>query len=85
MNEEELMSMFKKDTYPSNDYIKQYRIKEFEDIIGKIVIKHKLIIGELEAKVYTYEQIIANSNFKAILSKDKQTLEKRIKELEENK
>ena len=33
-------------------------------------------------KVYTYEKIIANSNFKAILSKDKQALENRIKELE---
>ena len=67
MSEEELMSMFEKDTYPSNDYIKQYRIRDFENIIGKIAIKHKLLISELEAKVYTYEKIIANSNFAPIL------------------
>lgn len=66
MNEEDLMSMFEKDTYPYQNYIKQYEIAEFENIITKIVIKHKLEIAELEAKVYTYEKIIANSNFRTI-------------------
>lgn len=71
MNKEELMSMFKRDIYPSDDCIKHYTIKEFENIIEKIVIKHKLLISELEAKVYTYESIIANSNFAPILKNKK--------------
>ena len=66
MNREELMCMFKKDDYPYSNCIKQYKIKDFEDIIDKIVIKHKLELLELEAKVYTYEKIIANSNFAPI-------------------
>lgn len=70
MNKEDLMGMFQKDVYPNSECIKHYRIEEFEDIIEKIVIKHKLLISELEAKVYTYEKIIANSNFAPIL-KDK--------------
>ena len=32
-------------------------------------------IAELEAKVYAYEQIIANSNFKAVLSRKKESKE----------
>ena len=32
-------------------------------------------IAELEAKVYAYEQIIANSNFKAVLSRKKENKE----------
>ncbi len=55
---------------------------EYRDFREKIIAKHKTAIAELEAKVYTYEKIIANSNFKSVLSKDKQALEKRIKELE---
>lgn len=39
--------------------------------------------AELEAKVYTYENIIANSNFKAINNKSIESLNKKIKELEE--
>jgi hypothetical protein len=71
MNKEELMSMFQKDSYPSDDCIKHYRITQFEDIIEKIVIKHKLEMAELEAKVYAYEKIIANSNFLPILKENK--------------
>lgn len=71
MTSEELMKIFEKDVYPYSDYIKHYRITEFEDIINKIVIKHKLEISELEAKVYTYEKIISNSNFAPILKENK--------------
>lgn len=71
MNREELMCMFEKDVYPYSDCIKHYEIKDFEDIIDKIVIKYKLELSELEAKVYTYEKIIANSNFAPILKGNK--------------
>lgn len=73
MSKEELMSMFEKDVYPSSDCIKQYRIRDFEVIIDKIIIKHKLELSELEAKVYTYEKIIANSNFAPILKENKKS------------
>jgi SPX domain protein involved in polyphosphate accumulation len=67
--------------------LKQYKSKIYyennEDTINKILIMYKLYNAELEAKVYTYEKIIANSNFRSVLSKDKQSLEKRIKELEQ--
>lgn len=55
---------------------------KFNMAVEQLLINYKLEKAELEAKVYTYEKIIANSNFKSVLSKDKQALEKRIKELE---
>lgn len=55
---------------------------EFNMAVEQLLINYKLEKAELEAKVYTYEKIIANSNFKSVLSKDKQALEKRVKELE---
>ena len=36
MTKEELKKIFQKDFYPNKDYIKQYKITEFEDIIDKI-------------------------------------------------
>lgn len=73
MTKEDLMKMFQTDSYPSDNCIKHYRITEFENIIEKIVIKHKLEMAELEAKTYTYEKIIANSNFAPILKENKNT------------
>ena len=55
---------------------------KFNMAVEQLLINYKLEKAELEAKVYTYEKIIANSNFKSVLSKDKQALEKRVKELE---
>ena len=54
----------------------------FDMAVEKLLTIYKLEKAELEAKVYNYEKIIANSNFKTVLSKDKQALEKRVKELE---
>ena len=42
----------------------------FEDIAKEISIEIKLMTAELQAKVYTYEKIIANSNFKPILQEE---------------
>ena len=66
MSEEELMSMFEKDIFPYENFIKHYKIVEFENIIKRIVTEHKIALAELEAKVYTYEKVIANSNFAPI-------------------
>ena len=45
-----------------------------QEIINKEyeIIEVKKRIAELEAKVYTYEKIIANSNFAPIISKEKE-------------
>ena len=84
MNSEYIKSLFPKQDmyYEENRFRTQVKL---DGIIDKIIVKHNIIVGELEGKIYAYEQIIANSNFKAILSKEKQALEKRIKELEDNK
>lgn len=84
MNSEYIKSLFPKQDMYYEDSRFRTQVK-LDEIINKIIAKHNMIVGEMEGKIYAYEQIIANSNFKAILSKDKQVLEKRIKELEENK
>lgn len=86
MNKENITSIFNnygRKVFKSDEY-KRIEIgsNEFDMAIEQILINYKLEKAELEAKVYTYEKIIANSNFKSVLSKDKQALEKRIKELE---
>ena len=43
----------------------------FKNIAKEIDIEFKLLTAELQAKVYTYEKLIANSNFKPILEKKK--------------
>ena len=48
-----------------NEIMSQYQTQNISDEI----IKCKRKIAELEAKVYTYEKIIANSNFAPILPK----------------
>ena len=47
--------------------------KEYE------IIEVKKRIAELEAKVYTYEKIIANSNFAPIISNEKSDLKEKNK------
>lgn len=74
MTEEELINMFERDNYPYDQYIKHYKIVEFKDIIRTINIKYKLELAELKAKVYTYEKIIANSNFATILVESKRNI-----------
>jgi len=65
--------------YTYDNSLKDIKLDDFWERIEEIIKRYTC---ELEAKVYTYEKVIANSNFKSILSKDKQTLEKRVKELE---
>ena len=43
----------------------------FENVAKEISAEIKLLNAELQAKVYTYEKIIANSNFKPVLEKKK--------------
>ena len=80
MNKEELLKLFEK--YKSYTY-KTICIENFEKIIEEILRLYNLEKASLEAKVYTYEKIIANSNFKSILAKDKESMQKKIKELEQ--
>lgn len=86
MNEENITNIFNNYGYQESICDKNKRIEigsdKFNMAVEQLLINCKLEKAELEAKVYTYEKIIANSNFKSVLSKDKQALEKRIKELE---
>ncbi len=52
-----------------------------QEIINKEyeIIEVKKRIAELEAKVYAYEKIIANSNFAPIISNEKSDLKERNK------
>lgn len=62
-------------------------VGDLEEIIEAILNKYKIElaigIAEAEAKVYAYENIISNSNFKSVLNEDKQKLEQENKELRE--
>ena len=47
--------------------------------ISNEIIEYKRKIAELEAKVYAYEKIIANSNFAPIISNEKSELKEKNK------
>lgn len=62
----------KNGTYTSNYYLYDTTIDE---IIKELQTEIKLYTANLEAKVYAYEKIIANSNFSVILKENKKTKE----------
>lgn len=46
--------------------------KQIRDNMQELVAEQKIVIAQQNAKIYAYEAIIANSNFKAVLPmKDK--------------
>lgn len=83
MNKEEIISLFEFCKSGSVVYLKSNYYDDISKVVDNIVILYKLKSAELEAKVYTYENIISNSNFKSILTKDKESMQKKIKELEQ--
>lgn len=79
---ERLMSLTyrnKNDTYDFPIISDSYKDKVFNEImswynaqnISNEITECKIKIAELEAKVYAYEKIIANSNFAPIISNEK--------------
>lgn len=71
MNKEYIESLFiNKEIYYRSEHGYNTKI-DLNKIIENILIRYKLEVGELEAKVYTYEKIIANSNFAPILKENK--------------
>lgn len=59
-------------------YVKHIRFGDARDVAEKIrtgmqaiIDKQTIQLAEKDAKIYTYEAIIANSNFKAVLSRAK--------------
>ena len=70
------------DKYDFNVIPTRYKDKVFNEVmswyktqnISNEIIECKRKIAELEAKVYAYEKIIANSNFAPIISKEKSEL-----------
>lgn len=43
--------------------------RQIRDNMREIVAEQKIVIAQQNAKIYAYEAIIANSNFKAVLPK----------------
>ena len=74
---ERLMNLTYRDEF--NVILACHKDKVFNEImswyktqnVSNEIIECKRKIAELEAKVYTYEKIIANSNFAPIISKEK--------------
>lgn len=62
-------------TVPNDLKVYEYHYSELAKLISEvnkeIEIDRKLEISELEAKVYAYEQIISNSNFKVMVEENK--------------
>lgn len=82
MIKEELLELFMKYNDASYNDNRIYK-KHYEELIENILVKAERIkiqyattIAELEAKTYTYEKIIANSNFASILKENKKKEEK---------
>lgn len=87
---ERLMSLTyrnKSDTYDFPIISDGHKDKVFNEImswyktqnISNEIIEYKRKIAELEAKVYAYEKIIANSNFAPIISNEKSDLKEKNK------
>lgn len=72
MNKEELIKLF---TFHTDQFgikkLEKYSYSFIEETVDKIIILHLKEKAELEAKVYIYEKIIANSNFSPILKENK--------------
>lgn len=74
MNKEEIMECF--DFYIDRNNGARKEIlnssyKYIDEVVDKILVLFLKEKAELEAKVYTYEKIIANSNFAPILKESK--------------
>lgn len=86
MNKETFIENLKRKKYDMYNYWErcENNLKNEIDMLISYYQKELAIENaELEAKVYTYENIIANSNFKSVLTKDKASMQKKIEELEQ--
>lgn len=75
MTNEEIWKLFKESSFRDNyrEYVgleKSVTLgKQIRDNMQEIVAEQKVVIAQQNAKIYAYETIIANSNFKAVLPK----------------
>lgn len=67
MNEEALLELFNEYTKKNSFSIDNIQKIYFKEIIDKILIIYNKEKASLEAKIYTYEKIIASSNFLPVL------------------
>lgn len=76
MTNEEIWKLFKDSSYRDNyrEYVgleKSVTLgKQIRDNMQEIVAEQKVVIAQQNAKIYAYEAIIANSNFKAVLPEE---------------
>lgn len=76
MTNEEIWKLFESSSYTENYRSKYVGLekavtlgKQIRDNMQQIVAEQKVAIAQKDAKIYAYEAIIANSNFKAVLLK----------------
>lgn len=75
MTNEEIRKLFKDKSFRDNyrEYVGLETSvtlgKQIRDNMQEIVAEQKVVIAQQNAKIYAYEAIIANSNFKAVLPK----------------
>lgn len=75
MTDEEIRKLFKDKSFRDNyrEYVGLETSvtlgKQIRDNMREIVAEQKIVIAQQNAKIYAYEAIIANSNFKAVLPK----------------
>lgn len=67
MNKEEILKLFDFNYTPVGTYLNHKDYDYISKVVDNIIILYKLKNAELEAKIYTYEKLIANSNFAPIL------------------
>ena len=76
MTDEEIRKLFKDNSYRDNyrEYVGLETSitlgKQIRDNMQEIVAEQKVVIAQQNAKIYAYEAIIANSNFKAIMARE---------------
>lgn len=75
MTNEEIRKLFKDKSFRDNyrEYVGLETSvtlgKQIRDNLQEIIAEQKTVIAQQNAKIYAYEAIIANSNFKAVLPK----------------
>ena len=80
MNKEEILKSLYKVRYISSSGYKFPVISEknqplIEECLTKLYVEENSKIAELEAKIYVYESVIANSNFRMVIEDERRKYE----------
>ena len=74
MNEKDIENIFEKYMHKKGaiaDNFISITANNYGEFVNALLTKHELLLAELKAKVYAYEKIISNSNFKTLVEETK--------------